>query len=247
MVIDHLGHGISARDTPQIMQTDHAAMLDELARFRMQDRPFSAFFIGGGSYSIPRAWTARNLPVTMTVAEIDPMVTELAKSEFWFDDSTARIRHDDARHALLSDPTLYDVVIGDAFTDIAVPAHLVTQEFFELVASRLNPDGIYLMNVIDHADSLQALSAITATLGTVFRTVEIWTEQRQPVPGERMVFIILASDQPTATDNLTTYAPDPFLFGALARQTVDRFIARAGGLILTDNYVPIDRLMGRAE
>ncbi|MGB5556790.1 MAG: fused MFS/spermidine synthase, partial [Paracoccaceae bacterium] len=58
MVIDHLGHGISARDTPQIMQTDHAAMLDELARHRMQDRAFSAFLIGGGSYSIPRAWSA---------------------------------------------------------------------------------------------------------------------------------------------------------------------------------------------
>ena len=48
-----------------------------------------------------------------------------------------------------------DVIVGDAFTDIAVPEHLVTQEFLQLVAARLNPGGIYAMNffIIVHTTS----------------------------------------------------------------------------------------------
>src|SRR3546814_6132496 len=109
----------------------------------MGQRPFSAFFIGGGSYSIPRAWAALDPRIAVTVAEIDPAVTAVAVSDFWFDPASAHILHDDARRALLSDPARYDVVIGDAFTDIAVPAHLVTREFFALVRERLAPGGVY--------------------------------------------------------------------------------------------------------
>src|SRR3546814_7134224 len=94
----------------------------------MGQRPFSAFFIGGGSYSIPRAWAALDPRIAVTVAEIDPAVTAVAVSDFWFDPASAHILHDDARRALLSDPARYDVVIGDAFTDIAVPAHLRSEE-----------------------------------------------------------------------------------------------------------------------
>ncbi len=247
MVIDHLGHGISARNTPETLQTDHAAMLDALARTRTAGRPFDAFFIGGGSYSIPRAWAARGLPVRMTVAEIDPAVTEVARSDFWFDAATTKIRHDDARRVLREDPARYDVIIGDAFTDIAVPAHLVTREFFELVAARLHPDGVYLMNVIDYANRLQALAAIVATLRDVFPVVEVWVEQRRPEPGERMVFIVLAGTTPTPKDALTTRAPETLRFAALADRSVDAMVARGGGLILTDDFAPIDRLIGRAD
>ena len=70
------------------------------------------------------------------------------------------------------------VVVGDAYTDIAVPAHLVTREFFALVRSRLTDRGVYLMNVIDHADSLRALASILLTLRDVFPEVEVWTEAR---------------------------------------------------------------------
>jgi spermidine synthase len=31
------------------------------------------------------------------------------------------------------------VILGDAFTDVVVPVHLITREFFQLAADRLNP------------------------------------------------------------------------------------------------------------
>lgn len=245
MVIDHLGHGMSARDAPLVMFTEHAAMLDALARLRAPRPDFTSFFIGGGSYSIPRAFAHRGTG-PRTVAEIDPEVTALAARDFWFDPASARILHEDARRALRSRPDRYDVIIGDAFTDVAVPAHLVTEEFFRLVASRLAPGGSYLMNVIDYQDRLRALASVTRTLGRVFPVVEVWTNTAPAEPGARVVFVIAAGDSHTAQDRFTAPAPDRTRFGALAEPWVAR-LAETRGLVLTDDFAPIDRLIGRPD
>lgn len=183
----------------------------------------------------------------MTVAEIDPEITEIATRDFWFDPDTATVLHEDARRALLTRPSVqYDVVIGDAFTDVAVPAHLVTREFFELVRDRLNPSGSYLMNVIDYEDRLHALGALIATLREVFPIVEVWTRSARPEPGARLVFVLVAGDTPTSIPTITVPAPDLETFGAMSDQWVEA-VANASGIVLTDDFAPIDRLMGRPD
>ena len=243
MVIDHLAHGVSARAAPRVMFTDHTAMLDALPRMRMAGRNFSSFHIGGGSYSVPRAWADRGLS-QITVAEIDPAVTRIAKDDFWFEDAVVKVVHKDARIALKTDPTRYDVIIGDAFTDIAVPAHLVTLEFFELVASRLSPGGVYVMNLVDHSDRLDTLSALVATLGEVFPSVEVWTEARPPGPAERRVFVLLASEGDSEQSEIVTRTPEPKRFAALDPGFVSQIIADKQPVILTDDFAPIERLVG---
>ncbi len=248
MVLDHLGHGISVKDSPHRMLTPHASILDSLARARMAGRPFDAFFIGGGSYSIPRAWAAdQAVAAATTVAEIDPMVTALAVRDFWFDPTSARIIHDDARRALLLNPDTYDVIIGDAFTDIAVPAHLVTREFFALVAAKLKSDGVYLMNVIDFAEKLDALAAVVRTLRDVFPVVEVWAEHAPPAADARLVFIVLAGETPSPFSRLVSPAPDLLRSGRLSAAAIDALLARRDPPLLTDDYAPIDRLLGRSD
>ncbi len=247
MVLDHLAHGVSARDLPQVMFTEHTAMLDRLGRARMGQGPARAFFIGGGSYSVPRAWAARAPAPAMTVAEIDPAVTATAVDAFWVDPGTVEILHEDARRALARRPERYDVILGDAFTDIAVPAHLVTEEFFRLVADRLAPGGAYLMNVIDHADRLEALAAIVATLRAVFPVVEVWAERRAAGPGERRVFVVLAATTPTAEALFRTRAPGPFVFGRLSERWVGELLEGRAVERLTDDHAPIARLMRWAD
>ena len=244
MVIDHLAHGISARDEPRIMFGEYAAMLDALPRMRMGDRPFSAFFVGGGTFSVPRAWADRGIG-PLTVAEIDPAVTEVAIADFWFDPTGVTVLHEDGRRALLTRPeTRYDVIVGDAFTDIAVPAHLVTRDFFALVRDRLEPGGVFAMNVIDFENRLHALAAIHATLADVFPSVEIWTEHRRPEPGERTIFVLIASDSPSPVSDVTVHAPELKTFGALADGFVTGLLSKRGPVIMTDDYAPIDRLLG---
>ncbi len=245
MVLDHLVHGISARDLPRVMFTDHTAMLDALARLRAPRPEFSAFVIGGGTYSVPRAFADRGIgPVT--VAEIDPAVTETAVAAFWFTPGDIRILHEDARRALRERGDTYDVIIGDAFSDIAVPQHLVTREFFELVSSRLTPGGSYLMNVVDFEDRLAVLGALVRTLRRVFPVVEVWTVKASPEPGQRMVFVLAAGEQPTRAASFAVPAPDRTVFGALETGLVQQ-IAGRDSLILTDDFAPIDRLMGKTD
>lgn len=243
MVLDHLSHGTSARDHPRLMFTEFTAMIDEIARARMGADPFSAFFIGGGTYSVPRSWADRATgPVT--VAEIDPEVTAVAVSDFWLETDGLDILHEDARNALIRRPDqTYDVIVGDAFGDIAVPAHLVTREFFQLVRARLARNGVFLMNVVDFPERMQALGAIAATLQSVFPSVEIWTVERPPVRGEQRVFVLAAGAEPSAFSSFLAGAPEPTRFAALAQSFTSRLMASGRTPILTDDYAPIDRLL----
>ncbi|WP_400082801.1 fused MFS/spermidine synthase [Yoonia sp. R78084] len=243
MVVDHLAHGISGRAEPRVMFTEHAAMLDALPRMRMGRPDFSSFHIGGGTYSVPRAWAARGIG-DITIAEVDPEVTAIAVENFWFDPSTATILHGDARVALNRSSQQFDVIVGDAFTDIAAPEHLVTQEFFALVASRLAPGGVFAMNMIDNVDRMNALAAVHATLGSVFPSVEIWTEAVAPEPGQRRVFILLASAQDSAFATVDALAPDLRRFQVLDSAFVENILGQRNPKILTDDHAPLAFLMG---
>jgi len=245
MVLDHLVHGISSGDDPRAMLTVHAMMLDGLSRLRMEGRAaWSAFLIGGGNYALPRAWAAQDEPVNATVAEMDPEVTRSAAEHFWFDPATATVIHSDARRVLTLSDTRYDIVIGDAFADIAVPEHLITQEFFALVRDRLNPGGAYIMNVIDHMDRLEALASVVATAQAEFEVVEIWADPLHDPSEDRRVFIMVAGDAPTPVSRFTHQHPVPRQAARVGAQSIRDLVARDTTVVMTDDYVPIARLMG---
>ncbi|MBU4527168.1 MAG: fused MFS/spermidine synthase [Hoeflea sp.] len=243
MVVDHLAHGISSRNAPRVMFTEHAAMLDALPRMRMERSDFTSFHIGGGSYSVPRAWADRGIS-GITIAEIDPEVTAMAVDRFWFDPEIATILHRDARVALRNSAQQFDVIVGDAFTDIAVPEHLVTLEFFTLVSDRLNPGGVYAMNLLDNVDRLHALAAVVATLRAVFPSVEVWTVRTPPQPGERRVFVLLASAEDSPVSMIETAAPDMTRFQVLETGFVDTILDQKNARILTDDHAPLSHIMG---
>jgi predicted membrane-bound spermidine synthase len=243
MVVDHLAHGISAREEPRVMFTEHAAMLDALPRMRMGRTDFTSFHIGGGTYSVPRAWAGRGIS-DIVIAEIDPVVTEIAVEHFWFDPATATILHQDARMALRRSNSQFDVIVGDAFTDIAAPEHLVTQEFFELVSSRLSPDGVFAMNLIDNVDRLDALAAVVATLRDVFPSVEVWTAAGPPQAGERRVFVLLASASDSAVSTVEARTPELTRFQVLNNTFIDTVLRQKNAQILTDDHAPLAYLMG---
>ncbi|GKY86807.1 fused MFS/spermidine synthase [Sinisalibacter aestuarii] len=243
MVVDHLAHGVSGGEAPRTMYTDHAALLDALPRMRMARSDFTSFHIGGGSYSVPRAWADRGI-TGITVAEIDPEVTAQAVDDFWFDPASATVLHRDARMALRDSRQIFDVIVGDAFTDIAVPEHLVTLEFFRLVSDRLAPGGVFAMNLIDNVDRMQALAAVMVTLREVFPSVEVWTEARPPMPGERRIFVLLASEEDSPVSAVDAAAPDPKRFQVLHPAFLDDVIRQKQARILTDDHAPLGYLMG---
>ena len=155
--------------------------------------------------------------------------------------------HEDARRALTTRPDRYQVIIGDAFTDIAVPAHLVTREFFQLVQRRLEPGGVYAMNVVDHAESLDALSAIYRTLKSVFSSVEVFAEAGDVSSGGRTTFVLFASAEPSGIKRLVDDQDEQRLFARLSPKRLDRRIEEGRAVLLSDDHAPIDRLVGIGE
>lgn len=247
MVLDHLGHGINVKDDPQRLVTPYVALMDQLLAMRLDGTPTSSFFIGGGAYTLPRAWKHAAPTSRITIAEIDPAVTALARSDMWLPTEGLEIIHADARTTLRQLNTPFQVIVGDAFTDIAVPAHLVTVEFFELVKKRLLPNGIYAMNVVDHANSLDALFAVYVTLKAVFANVEVFAEEGDLISGGRTTFVLFASAKASGI----TRADDPRNEGqTFVRLPPDKLrtrVSAAGATVLTDDYAPIARLVGIGE
>jgi len=245
MVLDHLVHGVADRDDPTAMLTPHGVMLDALPRMRMAGRAaWSAYLIGGGTYTVPRAWHARAVPVAITVAEVDPAVTRVAEDYFWYEPGSDRIVHADARQTLAREEATYDVIVGDAFSDIAVPQHLITREFFELVDARLNPGGVYLMNVIDHMDRLDVLASMVATARAVWPSVEVWADPQHD-PGEtRRVFVMVAGDAPSPSSRVLHDGPLDAEAVRIAAASLDRILVERAPIVFTDDFAPIDRLLG---
>ena len=247
MVIDHLGHGINVIGEPLRLEMPYTAIIDAVARERLAGKPSSAFFVGGGALTLPRAWSVDAPAPGLVVAEIDPQVTRIAARDFDVDPTRFTLRHGDARR-LLRDEDAFQVIVGDAFTDIAVPAHLVTQEFYREIRTHLSPGGFYAMNLIDHMTRLQALAATVKTLKSVFPVVEVWVEADDFTAGGRTTFVLVAGSTPTARGRmvLSPTAPGnaPRIIARMPVEQVSGLVARLDPPLLTDDYVPIDRLMG---
>ena len=204
MVLDHLGHGVNLKEAPQKLVSPYVELHDILARTHV-NRQLSprAFFIGGGAYTLPRAWLKTRPDMAITVAEIDPAVTRTAISEMWLTPvNQLQTIHADARIALQHTPEAqFDIIVGDAFHDIVIPPHLVTLEFFKLAASRLRKNGIYLMNVVDHQRRPRLAMSIWQTMNEAFSDVELW---RSNETGTRTTFVSLsrcAADATAASRN----------------------------------------------
>ncbi|MEX0693494.1 MAG: fused MFS/spermidine synthase [Rhodospirillales bacterium] len=247
MVLDHMAHGINDRDDPTRLHSSYVDLIDRMARVRFPDRnDLQSYFIGGGAYTLPRAWAVTYPEGHHLIAEIDPMVTQLARDMMWFEPAASlEIAHADARVQMrkIADTSL-DVAIGDAYHDFSAPQHLVTVEFAREVQAKLKPDGVYLMMVIDAAREPKFLLAMLKTLHEVFPVVEIWVDARQMGGGGRLTYLLSAA---------ATAVPGPVL---VSEQDAGRRWQRvnpgviAGTLspddvpVLTDDLAPVDRLMG---
>jgi len=100
-----------------------------------------------------------------TFYELDPTVIRLAKDPdhftYW-QDSAARLREvpGDARLSLARESgERHDLIILDAFSSDAVPAHLLTREAMALYQARLNGDGVIALHISNRFLNLEAVVA----------------------------------------------------------------------------------------
>ncbi|NEV65248.1 fused MFS/spermidine synthase [Thiorhodococcus minor] len=244
LVLDHLLHGINHAELPELLIAPYIQALDELARAHFADRDAGELkwlFAGGGAYSLPRAVKTINPQAEITVAELDPAVTETARERLFVDTSGMRVLHQDARLVLAQTTDSFDVIIGDVFHDLAIPYHLVTREFAALVHQHLRPGGIYAMNLVDAFPDPRLLKAVVKTLRAEFGQVDIWMEG--PPEAERVTFVITATDAQRLPQRVDAQHGMQRSWHRVS-DMVDRIGAPMDEIpLLTDDYAPVESLI----
>ncbi len=246
LILDHLLHGINHAGEPALLISPYVHLMQELAtrHYAAERRDRLAwFFAGGGAYTQPRAIRALTPAAAITVAELDPLVTRLAAERLYVDPAEFTIHHGDARTVLWREPPQsYDVIVTDAFHDIAIPYHLVTREYAALVKSRLRAGGLFVTNVVDAFPDPRMVKALVRTLRLEFAAVDVWLD-RIPDRPERMTYVIGASDRAHAGDVIE------------ARQGLRRAWLRineplfrtgtplADLPVFSDDFVPVERMI----
>jgi spermidine synthase len=114
------------------------------------------------------------------VVELEPAILEVARmcapvNHDAMDNPRLRVMAGDAREVLTTGRETYDLVFSEPSNPYrAGVASLFTREFYDAVASRLGPGGLFLQWVQAYEVDEWTISTVVATLATVFPEVEIW-------------------------------------------------------------------------
>lgn len=207
--------------------------------------------IGGGIYSIPKAFLTDIKDVRVDVAEIEPSLFELGKSYFRVkDDVRLRTYIEDGRRFLVDAKEPYDVIMSDVYYSlISIPAHFTTKEFFQLVYQKLSPSGIFIVN----------LPGQFRTSGKTFLFSEIKT-LRQVFPNSYLFAVVSPSSLDLQNFIFVGYKArqvidfrdkkfesnrDPIIKNAVKHFVDQSSLDLSNQLILTDDYSPVESLIGR--
>ncbi len=176
------GRALFLDGIPQSSQLDEHVYHECLIQPAMMAcaEPKTVFVAGGGEGANLREILRHPSVEKVIMVDIDDTLVALAKKFLtpWhqgtFDDARVQVLHEDARAYLQNTRERFDCIISDMTDPLkgSPAAYLFTQEFFELVKSRLNPGGTFAMqaestNIGEHL----AHVSIIKTLRQVFRDV----------------------------------------------------------------------------
>jgi spermidine synthase len=205
-----------------------------------------ALFVGAGAFGMPCRLSREYPQAKVDVAELDPQVIEVGKKYFRLaDHPNVQAHAGDARRFLRgAQDQKWDFIFGDAYNGIrAIPSHLATKEFFQLVKDRLSDQGVFLMNVIAAAEGPRTdlLSGMVSTLQEVFPHVEI-LPLNPGVSQAQNVMLLASKDSWKTHFTDSSYSP-----GTWQAQLVNCHLpyARwpAKGAIFTDDLNPVDAII----
>lgn len=133
------------------------------------------------------------------VVELEPAILDVARmcgpvNHDAMDDPRVHVIEGDAREVLTAGREKYDLLLSEPSNPYrAGVASLFTREFYEAVASRLEPGGLFLQWVQAYDVDDWTVSTIVATLGAVFPEIEIWQTHQTDL-------LLVASRQPRRLD-----------------------------------------------
>ena len=244
--LDHLTHSYSDPTDPDHFEYGYLKIFREVIRWKQSTIPdFSALFLGGGGYTLPRFIEREWLGASVDVVEIDPAVTRTAYRFLGLGPGT-RVRsfNEDARWHLMRSNQRYDAVVIDVFNDLSVPYHLTTSQLTRELERILAMNGVVMANVIDNYARGRFLPSYIRTLQSVFGEdqVALILESRDDAGDASSTYVVVAS--PALGLLLDFIQRNPKFEGyVLPHATLQKYLAEGSGIILTDDYVPVDNML----
>lgn len=214
-------------------------------------------FIGLGGGTGPKEFLADYPDVQVDVAEVDPAVVRVAHEYFGLPPDGPRLRVEtiDGRVALRRRETPVDAIVVDAYTSgkygSMIPFHLTTVEFFEQARATLTEDGVLLYNVVQQMEGFRNrfLRALVKTLRSVFAEVYLFETHES---GNTVVVAVRDAhklDVEAISLRAATLVAQGVVterdFEKEAAQIYDGEIATDDVPLLTDDYAPVEELLGR--
>ncbi|MFN0073944.1 MAG: fused MFS/spermidine synthase [Chloroflexota bacterium] len=252
LVLDHLIHSYNSIDDPTYIKYGYIKVYAEFIEYLAQTKPdFSILFVGGGAYTLPRYIEAKYPQAHMEVIEIDPGVSEINYLYMGVSWDTKIITHNlDGRQMvdnLLADGRKFDLIIGDAFNDLSIPYHLTTREFDEKIRTLLNDDGFYLTLVIDKLRGGLFIPSYTRTLKQVFPNVYMTADGQLFDSAAPNTYVVAGTARPLDLQRFNAGQGlgqgGRITTAIMPSADLDEYLRTAGGVYLSDEYVPADNLI----
>jgi spermidine synthase len=174
--------------------------------------------------------------------EIDPKIVEVGQKYFGMNMPNLNINIGDGRLNLEQSPYKYDIIAVDAYRPPYIPAHMTTQEFFQIAASHLTDQGVLTLNSASVPGDRRLINGLATTMGTIFPS--IYTVD---IPGS-LNTMIFATKQKTIPENLAvnlvTLSQDPSVHPLLINSMQVAFANLKTGYetttVFTDDHAPIE-------
>ena len=231
-------------ESPSELVSDYTKFYDLAFHYKPDVK--RVLMLGGGGYCVPKHIISSRQDVSIDVVELDPGVTETARTYFELKDSpNMRIFHEDARTFLNRaehdklEP--YDAIFMDTFNSaIVIPFQLTTVEAGAKLHSLLKPGGVLVANVI---------SSVYGPKSGVFHGIYKAFSQSF---GTMMIFPVSASDPKyaAALQNIMLVAGDfvpeavasgDIYSSLLSHQWLQPFVPDSVVPAFTDSFAPVER------
>lgn len=134
--------------------------------------------------------------VTIDGWEIDPKIVQAGRDYFDMNLPNLNVYVQDGRWGLEKSPEKYDLIVVDAYRPPYIPPHLTTQEFFQIAAAHLEPDGVLAINVGRAPSDRRLIDGLATTIGTLFPSIYV-----MDIP-DTFNSILYATLQPTTAEAL---------------------------------------------
>lgn len=176
--------------------------------FHINNSLKKCLLIGGAGFSYPKYFISHFPEKTLDVVEIDSSMVELAFKYFYLDElfddynlyenKRLTIYIMDGREYISTTSNTYDAIFNDAYISDSPAEGLMTFEAVSLIKKCLNPNGIYVVNVITaiSGEASYPLFSVLAYIKQHFKYTKFFKCRLDTPANEKQNCLIFASDAP---------------------------------------------------